>query len=394
MTPQFDRVAHAARSSRRTLTLSLLIAALTAADGSAQRSHVVSGTVRMSDGRPVAGATIRVSGATGAARGTTVRTETDAKGAYRVQVPPGDYDVDGFADLTFAGQTYRQLWLDRTNAGCARQLSEKGIVRHFVLRISGLARCRANLDPNQPESYYGGEIIVSRGGVPDAAVVRFTLTPIGPLADGTQGKVLTFERTGAMLARGGGVLGQTAWLHDIPLGRYRVSAEARLPDGSRKQLALRNEASSPAAAVDISFRAAQMYPYGVQSAELHIVPGGASAQPAPERAPAPGTAPAPPAQRQGGGLPAGTYQCNYESQYAGPIPTGRSIEIVDGGRYVAWGTAGEYAGDDRAVQWRTGPLAAQGVTASFARPDGRPTLTVRGGPAAADPGGINQCVRT
>lgn len=395
MTPQSpDRAAHAARSIRRTLILPFLIAALTAADGSAQRGHVVSGTVRTADGRPIAGATIRVSGATGAARGTTVKTQTDANGNYRVQVPPGHYDVDGFADLEFEGQTYRELWLDRTNTGCERQLSEKGIVRHFVLRLSGLAKCTANLDPTQPESYYGGQIIVSRGGVPDDAVVRFTLTPVGPLADGTAGTTLTFERTGAMLDRGRGVLGQTAWLHDIPLGRYRVSAEASRPGGARQPLSLRNEASAPAAAVEVSFRAARMFPYGVQSAELYIVPGGANAQPAPAPPPDRGAAPAPSPAAQAGGLPAGTYHCTYASQYAGPMPTGRSIEIVDGGRYVAWGGAGEYAAGGSSVQWRSGPLSAQGVAVTFSAPDGRPTLTVRGGPAAADPDGTNQCVRS
>jgi hypothetical protein len=361
--------------------------------GSAQAQHIVSGTVRTADGRPLAGATIRVSGATGAGRGTTVKTQSDRNGNYRVNVRPGDYAVDAFYDLTFDGQTYRELWLDRTNEGCDRQLSESGIVRHFVLRLSGPKHCTTNDDPNKPESYAGATVLIGPGNLPSSAAVRFTLTPIGLLADGTTGMVLTFDRTGAMLKTGGGRLGQTAWLHDIPLGRYRVSAEARLGGTGRALLLQDNAGGNAAAAIEIGFPAVQMYPYGIRSASISIV----------DRATQPvAPAPDPDADRRepdrmpkitGGGLPVGRYECSHRSEYAGEIPNGRTVVILDGGRYQAWGGSGSYAGAPGAVLWTSGPFAQRGVAVTFAQEGSRAVLTLRGGAAASDPGGTNRCVR-
>lgn len=366
--------------------------AITATATTAAAQHVVSGTVRTADGRPLAGATIRVSGATGAGRGTTVKTQSDRNGNYRIEVRPGDYDVDAFHDLTFDGQTYRELWLDRTNDGCGRQLSERGIVRHFVLRLSGLKRCTTDDDPNKTGSYAGATVLIVPGSLPASAAVRFTFTPIGPLADGTKGRVLTFDRTGAMLATGAGRLGETAWLYDIPLGRYRVSAEARLGGTARALLLQDNAGGNPAAAIEIGFPAVQMYPYGIRSASISIVDRSTQPVPRPETDTDEGNADRTP-EISGGGLPLGRYECSHRSEYAGDIPNGRTIAILDGGRYQAWGGSGSYAGTPGAIQWTSGPLAQRGVTVTFAQEEGRVVLTVKGGAAASDPGGANRCTR-
>lgn len=390
-----------APASLRALGSVLLICVLVLAGGSpgaaAGQANVVSGTVRTADGRPLAGATIRVSGATGAARGTTVRTTSDRSGNYRVEVPPGDYDVDAFYDLAFDGQTYRELWLDRTNDGCGRQLSQAGIVRHFVLRLSGPLRCTANFDPNEPTSYAGGALHVTPGSLPPTAKVRFTLTPIGPLADGSKGRTLTFERTGTMLTRGGGRLGETGWLHDIPLGRYRVSADVTPSGGESRALVLRdNTGGAAATAIEISFPARKMYPYGMQSAAISIVDGPAEGQPGRDSG---STRREPPPVRlgesSGVSLPVGRYPCSHRSEYAGDIPNDRVIVILDGGRYQGWGASGTYVRERTGeVRFTSGPLAQRGVTVTFAESEGRAVLTVRGGAAADDRGGTNRCVRS
>ena len=360
---------------------------------SAAAQHVVNGTVRTADGRPLAGATIRISGATGAGRGTTVKTQSDRNGNYRIEVRPGDYDVDAFYDLTFDGETYRELRLDRTNDDCGRQLSQAGIVRHFVLRLSGLLRCTPNFDPNQPGSYAGATVLIAPGSLPASTAVRFTFTPVGPLADGTTGKVLTFDRTGAMLARAGGRLGETAWLHDIPLGRYRVSARARIGAETRGLLLQDNAGGHAAATIEIGFPAVQMYPYGIRSASISIADGSTSpVPPAPEPGADQGDAARVP-KVSGGGLPVGRYECSHRSEYAGDIPNGRTVVILDGGRYQAWGGSGTYAGAPGAIQWTSGPFAQRGVTVTFAQEGGRAVLILKGGAASADPGGANRCVR-
>jgi hypothetical protein len=358
--------------------------------------NVVEGSVRTTDGRPVPGATIRISGATGAGRGTTKEATTDANGRYRLRVPLGHYDVDGFADLEYEGQTYRGLWLDRTEDGCGRVMSDKGIVRHFVLRVSGPKRCTTN-DEN---AYHGGEIAAAAIGLPDEAVVTFSLTPLGPLADGTQGEPRSYTRTGAAMRRvAAASLDETTYLYDVPLGRWQVTATVQLPDGSTRAAHLTTPDGGAGEQVEVGFAAKQMYPYGVATASLGVsVSEEMATEPTPEPGPAPGGAsatepeaePAAPA----GGLPTGRYACSYRSPYAGDIPTSKGVTILAGGRYQGYGGSGTYAFDagTQEVRWLGGPFAAPGVTATFGEVRGRPAITVVGGGAAEDPDGTNHCV--
>jgi hypothetical protein len=184
--------------------------------------NVVEGTVTTTDGRPIPGASIHVSGAAGAAGGEIIKATTDRTGRYRVTVPPGDYAVDGFVDVEHSGRTYRELWLDRVNATCERATSTQGIARDFVLRLSGAKKCIGNPDAADPASYNGAYVTALSSAFPPDALITVSLTPLGPLADGTTGGILTFARSGAALRTNSGPIDQTAVLHDIPLGRYRV----------------------------------------------------------------------------------------------------------------------------------------------------------------------------
>ena len=382
--------------------------------------NVVQGTVSTIDGRPVAGATIRVAGATGAARGTSISTKTDASGRYRVSVPLGHYNVDGFADVKFNGQTYKELWLDRGDAPCERVMSDKGIVRNFVLRMSGPKRCTNGTDARNPDAYYGAYITAMSSAFPDDAVITFTLTPSGPLADGTRGRTLVIKRTGAALKKGGGPINETAFLHDIPLGRYNMSAVARYADGSQRAtvLELRDGSGTTARSLNIDFKA-NVFGGGIRSVGIGVTPGGGAiaansdnAAPPVAEEPAEPAAPAEPAvenehratpdetkpekapvQPKGTDLPAGRYSCSYRSQYAGDIPTGKFIVIRGGGEYEAYGISGTYTveGDAASVKW-TGPLAGGDVRATFGERNGLPAITVIGGGASEDPDRTNVCV--
>ena len=352
------------------------------------------GTVRTSSGRPIAGATIRIAGATGAARGASITAKTDRNGNYRVRVPLGHYNVDAFADIEYDGQTYRELWLHRVNGGCERAMSDKGIVRDFVLRLSGPKRCFNNADPNNPNSYYGAYITAMTSAFPADAVITFTLTPVGPLADGSTGRAVVLRRTGAALVRGGGAIGETAFLHDIPLGRYRIEAEARYADGTRRPVTLdsRGDDDPEGTEIEIDFPAAVMGG-GFRSVNLGISASGRAPNPRPAIPSTNSNAPATVGSTKAT-LPAGRYACSYRSQYAGEIPTGSAVLVGDNGRYEAYGGAGAYAVDARtgAVRWTSGPLASSGVRATFTRNNGRPTITVVGGGAADAPDRTHTCV--
>lgn len=368
-------------------------------NGTPPTPNVVEGRVTLSDGRPVRGATIRVAGATGAARGTTRTATTDAAGRYRVAVPLGHYNVDGFADITYDGQTYQEFWLDRVNAGCDRVMSDKGIVRNFVLRLSGPKRCTNGSSPNNPNSYNGAYITAMSSAFPADAVITFTLRPVGPLADGSRGQVLTMRRTGAALQKGGGPIDETSFLYDIPLGRYRMSAEARYADGSRRgvTLELRDGTGASGSDIEIAF-AANKFGGGIRPVGIGLTPGaglgGVVSTPKPPVQPAAQQPVPAPAARPGAELPLGRYACSYRSEYAGDIPTSASVTIQSGGKYVGYGAAGTYELDaaSRTVRWMTGPFAAAGVRATYAQRNGQSVITVAGGPAAADPGKTNTCV--
>src|SRR6185437_15949064 len=60
----------------------------------------------------------------------------------------------------------------------------------------------------------------------------FTLTPVGKLIDGTDGKPLTFEREFDPLLSGL----KNGNLQDIPLGVYTVKGEEVRADGTKKPL--------------------------------------------------------------------------------------------------------------------------------------------------------------
>ena len=386
--------------------------------------NVVQGTVSTIDGKPVAGATIRVAGATGAARGTSISTKTDANGRYRVTVPLGHYGVDGFADIRYNGQTYKELWLDRGDAPCERMMSDKGIVRNFVLRLSGPKRCTNGTDPRNPDAYYGAYITAMSSAFPDDAVITFTLVPKGPVADGTKGRTLTIKRTGAALKKGGGPIEETSFLHDIPLGRYDITANVRYADGTQREtvLELRDGGSTTGRALDINFQA-NVFGGGVRAVGIGVLPGNAAvaanADAAPEvseapvqveTVPEPGTTgevpvpaaedakttptPAPaPVGAKGPDLPVGRYSCSYRSPYAGDIPTGKSITIRGGGEYEAYGVSGKYTveGGVESIKW-SGPLGDGEVRATFGKRNGIPAITVVGGGASEDPDRTNVCM--
>jgi hypothetical protein len=383
--------------------------------------NVVQGTVSTVDGRPIAGATIRVAGATGAARGTSIKAKTDANGRYRVTVPLGHYNVDGFVDVQYNGQTYKELWLDRGDAPCERVMSDKGIIRNFVLRMSGPKRCTNGVDARNPDAYYGTYITAMSSAFPDDAVITFTLTPNGPLADGTKGRTLAIKRSGAALKKGGGPIEETSFLHDIPLGRYNVTATVSYADGTQRGavLELRDGGSTTSRGLDIAFTA-NVFGGGIRPVGIGVQPGGAAtaenvdaaSQPVPS-APVEAETPAEPAATgeprapsadetkqdpapvpaNGLDLPVGRYACSYRSPYAGDIPNGKAITIRGAGDYEAYGASGTYTveGDLQAVKWR-GPLGDGDVRATFGKRNGMPAITVVGGGASEDPERTNVCV--
>lgn len=293
--------------------------------------NVIKGVVRDEQGDPVRGARIRITGYTGKPNGLSSAdyikdAVTDASGAYRLAVPAGLYGVRGEADVAYDGKNYKSLYLHPADGNCEKQMSDGGIVKDFVFRLTGLQKCLTNPDPKNAGNYSGASVLLSHQSpksLPGDAKLTLTLTPTGALADGSSGKPLTFTRTAANLVNFAGPLEMTNILHDIPLGRYRLAGHATLPNGSRQDLRFgpwntNGAAASPVADYAFSFPAKAMLPYGIGQAEIAIYDAGWSgSSPSPHA-----TAPVNPATTAPTTATTArpTTPSTCYAEYVGPIP--------------------------------------------------------------------------
>lgn len=297
------------------------------APSSSGTPNVIAGVVRYEHGGPVAGAKIRVTGYTGKPNGlyaadTIKDVVTNGRGEYRIDVPSGLYGITGSADLAFDGKTYKELYLHPADGSCEKQMSDRGITKDFVLKLSGFQQCWTNPGRNNPGFYSGAAtLLFPQGTLADDARLTFTLTPVGKLADGSTGKPVTFTRTWANLHNGFGPLETTSTLHDIPLGKYRLSGTAAVNGGPLDLRFAPNVGGSAASAVtalDISFPAKQMLPYGIGQAEIAVYTGAGGApapSPSPTAAPAPAPEPEPSPEPTSPPEPKTCY-----SEHVGEIP--------------------------------------------------------------------------
>lgn len=166
---------------------------------------------------------------------TNAGATTGADGSYRIDVrsPAGTWHASATVQRQYHGRSYT-FDLDPNDDSVFA--GNAGAVRNFTWRLSGA----------RPElGSYGGFVVgyLSQLMDPadpeqalDATHVELTLTPEGPLVDGSEGSVLTrkLERTGNGDA-----------VEDVPVGRYRISARYAPPDTAARpmQLRLRNTGS-------------------------------------------------------------------------------------------------------------------------------------------------------
>jgi hypothetical protein len=220
------------------------------------QGNVIAGRITLQDGRPVPGASLRIVGYTGGdTLGRDIETVTSgADGTYRYEAASGLYEVRAQGPLTFEGKTYL-FNLDPVDGSCDQEMSDDGIVKDFVLRLSGLQQCvDGGVNPDNYNFYHGAAIQLFSGLTTAAPhdVVEYRLEPIGALADGSTGSALVMQRTVAAHTNHFGPIDETSNLYDIPLGRYLVSAALIAPDGARLPL-LVSTTGAPAQSVEVAF---------------------------------------------------------------------------------------------------------------------------------------------
>jgi len=201
----------------------------------------VAGRITDARGNIIEGARliVQVAGTTLAGARTNFDIEVEENGLFSQEVPDGLWRIYGFVEKEANGHKFR-LPLDpedKREIG-STQGTKKGVVKNFVWKIAGL---KPHADKSRPSSYYGAgvELMDARGydqgrrladRHPGARVV-ITLTPRGPLLDGTKGKPVNLETDVAAMA------GFTRPTYpDIPLGAYVATAAVVAPGGGRAPL--------------------------------------------------------------------------------------------------------------------------------------------------------------
>ncbi|RFS17550.1 carboxypeptidase-like regulatory domain-containing protein [Emticicia sp. C21] len=180
---------------------------------------VIKGRITDSQGNPMANAQVVIEHTVYYA--SYVYATSDANGYYKTNVPNGSWKASVQIQRNYQGQTYKfNLHPDNAEPFAGNT----GAVRNFSWKLSGA----------KPEGgFYGSYVAVYPE--PGAAFlmedVELTLTPEGPLADGTTGKTITKSLTDI----GGGEDG----IKDVPLGKYIIAARNKA-NSQLLQIRIRN----------------------------------------------------------------------------------------------------------------------------------------------------------
>ncbi len=197
----------------------------------APKPNRVRGYVKDWTGKPLAGAAIGIRASYFAGQYSGAQGTTDAKGYYEFVVPKGS--------AHFYNAGYQIEWGDGVAAVSFHPADGKldsfttvdGAVENFVMLPYGITS-RENLQQSShlPSTFYGGAIFfnwysaeANNDSAPPFAVregsmFELTLTPEGKMLDGTAGRTIVIRKTLGMSS--------SFRIHNIPLGRYRISVKA------------------------------------------------------------------------------------------------------------------------------------------------------------------------
>ncbi|MGY1426587.1 carboxypeptidase-like regulatory domain-containing protein [Lysobacter sp. A289] len=205
----------------RTLLAGLILSGLAACGGNdgtgtaKAEGGYATGKVVDTQGKPIAGARILLDNTVFYA--SYIKGSTKEDGTYRIKAQPGAWRAYASFKKTYNGKTYSlDLHPDTIDS-----FDDTGAVRNFVWKLEGR-------EPENEYNYYGGLVTVFQDTdfYDDMEDVELTLTPSGPLIDGSEGKTL-------VLRQGDHYWVQFGYLQDIPIGRYTVTAILKNKDGPR-----------------------------------------------------------------------------------------------------------------------------------------------------------------
>jgi Carboxypeptidase regulatory-like domain len=203
---------------RKTLYTFCLFALLRTASGQTVEPYTVKGSVTDAQGQPLAN--VQVFADNTLYYNTNAIGITDENGFYSIDVrePMGTWHMSAQLETQYQGENYTfSLHPDNDNPFSGTD----GAIRNFEWRLSG----------ETPQGFYYGAVMWVYADFSDFSLlvenmenVEITLTPDGPLIDGSTGEMIVHQGT---------------YLEDIPVGRYTVTARY-LPEGNPLLVRLRD----------------------------------------------------------------------------------------------------------------------------------------------------------
>jgi hypothetical protein len=202
----------------------------------APKKGMVRGYVKDSKGKPVKGAVIGVrSSAVGGFYSGATGT-SDEKGYYEISVPWGAAHFYTASAAVPYGEGRAAMGLHPSDGQVDSFASANGLVENWVMLAYGIADPDEVQDkPHYSGNYYGGAFTMDFNvadrrfpddySLPEGADLEVTLTPEGPLADGSTGRPIIIRRT--IREDSGAVCN----INNIPVGQYRIAA--RLLQGGK-----------------------------------------------------------------------------------------------------------------------------------------------------------------
>lgn len=196
--------------------------------------------------------------------GASYEAKTGSAGSYEMRnLPDGSYRVTGFVYPDHQGGAWK-LPLDPAHNSVNPVSTTNGVRKDFQWLLAGQ---KPSVRASHPYAYYGAYISVDTDYLspnwPEDAVVDFTLVPTGPLIDGSKGKTLSYSRTVAALrTEHPAPLEQSHFLHDVPIGPYRLTAQLATPDDTVCSMDLRTGFGSEPfqEIVDVDFQPSTTFP--------------------------------------------------------------------------------------------------------------------------------------
>ncbi len=207
------------------------------------------GYVKDAAGRPLEGAKILVTTSAVGGLGSGVTAESDAKGYYEAPLPVGISQVwcAGYG-VTYHGVRLA-LALRPADGKLGHFEAKKGAVENFYLAPYGIANeASVSENPVYAGGYYGASFTVGywvadpdrpgiTGGVPEGSTIEITLTPQGPLVDGSKGRTLVLRKKLEPYK-------SYFQVNDVPVGRYTIAARL-ITDGGSEPLRLKDNSGRP-----------------------------------------------------------------------------------------------------------------------------------------------------